>query len=56
MSKIWVKCVSIRRFFSNLTIRLRVPGQEFSLVEILHSSVPVEDSEELLESSEADRI
>ena len=45
--------VSIRRFFGNITIRLRVPGQEFSLSELLHSNVPIESPEELPETSEA---
>ena len=45
--------VSIRRFFGNITIRLRVPGQEFSLSEILHSNLPLENPDELPETSEA---
>ncbi|MBQ7217243.1 MAG: dicarboxylate/amino acid:cation symporter [Synergistaceae bacterium] len=45
--------VSICRFFGNITIRLRVPGQEFSLSEILHSNLPLENPDELPETSEA---
>ena len=45
--------VSIRKFFGNITIRLRVPGQEFSLAELLHANLPAENPEELLDTSEA---
>ena len=45
--------VSIRRIFGNVTIRLRVPGQEMNFTEILQSTVQPESPEELLETSEA---
>ena len=44
--------VSISRFFGNITIKLRVPGQEFNLAEILHSDISIENPEELLDTAE----